>query len=154
MPVELNCHLTLLHMIDSIKEEGHWILAFVRDLSLSKMAPWKWAEKDESSCWTKKSHGLGFSGLTNWQYSISYEKYWLVLEVWAHSKLPFSFYREIMLSAELNLWWQNSEFQLRGKGILELKRKHSQTHFMKPVLHLSQNQAKTPPKRRTIGQSP
>jgi hypothetical protein len=25
---------------------------------------------------------------------------------------------------------------------------------MKPVLHLSQNQAKTPPKRRTIGQSP
>jgi hypothetical protein len=31
---------------------------------------------------------------------------------------------------------------------------HSQI-FMKPtVLHLSQNQAKTPPKRRTIGQSP
>jgi hypothetical protein len=28
------------------------------------------------------------------------------------------------------------------------------TPFMKPVLHLSQNQAKTPPKRRTIGQSP
>jgi hypothetical protein len=28
------------------------------------------------------------------------------------------------------------------------------THFIKPVLHLSQNQAKTPPKRRTIGQSP
>jgi hypothetical protein len=28
------------------------------------------------------------------------------------------------------------------------------THFMKPVLHLSQNQAKTPPKRRTICQSP
>jgi hypothetical protein len=27
-------------------------------------------------------------------------------------------------------------------------------HFMKPVLHISQNQAKTPPKRRTIGQSP
>jgi hypothetical protein len=28
------------------------------------------------------------------------------------------------------------------------------THFMKPVLHLPQNKAKTPPKRRTIGQSP
>jgi hypothetical protein len=26
--------------------------------------------------------------------------------------------------------------------------------FLKPVLHLIQNQAKTPPKRRTIGQSP
>jgi hypothetical protein len=24
-------------------------------------------------------------------------------------------------------------------------------NFMKPILHLSQNQAKTPPKRRTIG---
>jgi hypothetical protein len=28
------------------------------------------------------------------------------------------------------------------------------THFMKPLLHSSQNQTKTPPKRRTIGQSP
>jgi hypothetical protein len=28
------------------------------------------------------------------------------------------------------------------------------THFMKPVLHSSQNQTKIPPKRRTIHQSP
>jgi hypothetical protein len=28
------------------------------------------------------------------------------------------------------------------------------THFVKPVLHSSPNQTKTPPKRRTIGQSP
>jgi hypothetical protein len=28
------------------------------------------------------------------------------------------------------------------------------THFTKPLLHLSQNQAKTPPKKRTIGQLP
>jgi hypothetical protein len=27
-------------------------------------------------------------------------------------------------------------------------------HFMKPILHSSQNQTKTPPKRRTISQSP
>jgi hypothetical protein len=37
----------------------------------------------------------------------------------------------------------------------EIKGKeNSLTHFMKPVLHLSHNQAKTPPKRRTIGQFP
>jgi hypothetical protein len=34
------------------------------------------------------------------------------------------------------------------------KEENCQTHFMKPILHLSQNQATTPPKRRTIGQSP
>jgi hypothetical protein len=28
------------------------------------------------------------------------------------------------------------------------------THFMKPALHSSQNQTNTPPKRRTIDQSP
>jgi hypothetical protein len=33
-------------------------------------------------------------------------------------------------------------------------KEHSLTHFMKPVLHSSPNQKKTPPKRRTIGQSP
>jgi hypothetical protein len=31
---------------------------------------------------------------------------------------------------------------------------HCITHSMKPVSHSSQNQTKTPPKRRTIGQSP
>jgi hypothetical protein len=35
-----------------------------------------------------------------------------------------------------------------------LPKENCQTHFMKPVLHLSQNQAKIPPKRRTIGQTP
>jgi hypothetical protein len=34
------------------------------------------------------------------------------------------------------------------------EKKHCLTHFMKPVLYSSQNQTKTPPKRRTMGQSP
>jgi hypothetical protein len=34
------------------------------------------------------------------------------------------------------------------------RKEHCLTHFMKPVLHLCQNQAKTPPKRRTTGQFP
>jgi hypothetical protein len=40
------------------------------------------------------------------------------------------------------------------KLIHEIKREGKLPNtFMKPVLHLSPNQAKTPPKRRTIGQS-
>jgi hypothetical protein len=37
--------------------------------------------------------------------------------------------------------------KVEGEGTLP-------THFMKPILHSSQNQTKTPPKWRTIGQSP
>jgi type II secretory pathway component HofQ len=36
----------------------------------------------------------------------------------------------------------------------EIEREHCLTHIVKPVLHSSQNQAKTQPKRRTIDQSP
>jgi hypothetical protein len=36
---------------------------------------------------------------------------------------------------------------------MEREKKHCLTHFMEPVLHLSQNQTKTPLRRRTIGQS-
>jgi hypothetical protein len=38
--------------------------------------------------------------------------------------------------------------------LLKLFHEIELTHFMNPVLHLSQNHAKTPLKRRTIGQSP
>jgi hypothetical protein len=36
----------------------------------------------------------------------------------------------------------------------EIEREGTLTHSMKPVLHSSQNQTKTHPKRRTIDQSP
>lgn len=39
MAVEWDFHLTPMHMIDGIREEGHWVLALSRDLSLCKMAP-------------------------------------------------------------------------------------------------------------------
>jgi hypothetical protein len=43
----------------------------------------------------------------------------------------------------------SSKFSTKQKG-----KEHCLTHFMKPVLYSSQNQTRTHPKRRTIGQSP
>jgi hypothetical protein len=40
--------------------------------------------------------------------------------------------------------------KIEREGTLE----HCLTHFMKPILLLSQNQTKTPPKKRIVGQFP
>jgi hypothetical protein len=58
-------------------------------------------------------------------------------------------------SAELHHTFKEELIPNLLKLLHEIKRKEScPTHFMKPVLHSSQNQAKTPTKRRTLGQSP
>jgi hypothetical protein len=57
-----------------------------------------------------------------------------------------------MITAEFQNMWDKEtvlDCSTKYKG-----KENCLTHFMKPVLHLFQNQAKTPPKQRTIGQSP
>lgn len=38
MAVEWNCYRTVVHMMDGIREGGHWILALITDPSLCEMA--------------------------------------------------------------------------------------------------------------------